>query len=219
MLKRVLLWWETQLVLSGYEILMFTSQILQKNKSQTVFLLHGLFATAGFWVPALRYLLDYRIVLLNIDYSKFFSSPNGLSSLEEYLRDPKLGLDDKVHIIGHSFGSVLVASLALPAAQRYHLCPIFLAEHADMAAFAHEVVTRVPKCANVQLDSWTQLQLAFGLAQKIDISAIANRGDYFLIPDSDIFFRYGAVPAGALSSFYPGDHFEVVGALSSLFNA
>lgn len=197
---------------------MFTSQVLQKNKPQTVVLLHGLFASAGFWLPALRCLPNHRIVLLNIDYSRYFGAADGLAALGEFLRHPTLGLDDNVHIIGHSFGSVLVASLVLPAAKRYHLCPIFLGEHADVPAFAAEVNARTPKFAAAQLDTLTQLELALRLAQDVDSGVVGTRGDYFLIPDADLFFRYGLVPAGANRLVYRGDHFEVAEALNPLFN-
>lgn len=197
---------------------MFNCQILQKEKSQTVLLLHGLFATAGFWLPVLRCFPGNRIVLLNIDYDKFLGVYDGLTQLSEFLHRSFLSPNDKVHVVGHSFGSFLSASLVLSAVRRYHLCPVFLAEKADLVSLQVEVSSRLGAAAPESHLLMSQIDSALWLAQGVDSKTIAARGDCFLIPDADPFFSYGPVPNRAVCFEYRGGHFDVAEPLESLFS-
>lgn len=197
---------------------MFNCQILQKEKPQTVLLLHGLFATAGFWLPVLRCFPEHRIVLLNIEYDKFLCVSDAMTQLSEFLHRSILSPNEKVHVIGHSFGSFLSASLVLSAVQRYHLCPVFLAEHADLVGLQIEVTSRLGAAAPESHLLISQIDSASRLAQTVDIKTIAARGDCFLIPDADPFFCYGPVPNRAIWFGYRGGHFDVAEPLQSLFS-
>jgi hypothetical protein len=197
---------------------MFNCQILQKEKLQTVLLLHGLYATAGFWLPVLRCFPRHRIVLLNINYDKFLSATDGLTQLSEFMRRPYLLPNDNVHVIGHSFGSFLSASLNLPALRRYHLCPVFHAQHADLLSLQAEVGIRLGAAAPVSHLVLLQMERALLMSQTVDSEIIASRGDCFLIPDADPFFCYRPLPSGADCFRYRGGHFDVAEPLDFLFS-
>lgn len=155
--------------------------------------------------------------MLNIDYAEFLSVSDGLTQLYEFLHRSFLSPNDNVHVIGHSFGSFLSASLVLPAVRRYHLCPVFLAEHADLSSLQVEVSSRLGAAAPESHLVLSQLDSALRLAQTVDSKTIAARGDCFLIPDADPFFCYRHVPNGADWFGYRGGHFDVAEPLESLF--
>lgn len=195
----------------------FTSHILQRDRSETVLLIHGMFTNAGFWLPALRFFPRHRLVLLNVDYIQYFTLANGISALSDFLHCPRLGLGDQVQIIGHSYGSVLAASVMYPATQRYLLCPVFLAESVDLSGFSTALASKdsgkTTESGSVQL----LLEQALSEARKVDKALIAARGDLCLIPDSDIFFQYRNLLTSGACYSYPGDHFEVLNPVSQFF--
>ena len=196
--------------------MIFNGQILQRDRPRTVMLIHGLFTTAGFWLPVLKLFPLHRIVLLNVDYARYFELADGVADFNDFLRRPELGLDDQVQIVGHSYGAVLAASTVQSAAQRYLLCPIFLATSVDIPGFATAVASR-NRGAGVELASvQMRLEHAFSEARKVDTALVAARRDRCLIPDSDVFFQYGNLPLSAVRHVYCGDHFEVVNPVSQL---
>ena len=197
---------------------MFNSQILQKDKPQTILLLHGLYASAGFWLPILRCLPRHRLILLNINYDLFFASKNGFADLSEYLRRPSLNLTDCISIIGHSLGCVLAALLELQVARRFHLAPVFLAEDADLIGLQVEISKRLGSFTSPPNVNHSQLSHALRVAKSVDVEAITERGDCLLIPDSDRFFFYRTPPVGANWSTYSGGHFDVSAALVNTLN-
>lgn len=197
---------------------MFNCQVLQKENTQTVLLLHGLFTTAGFWLPVLRCFPRHRIVLLDIDYHQFLCAADRLAQLGEFLHSSFLSPNDTLHVVGHSFGSFLSASLVLPVARRYHLCPVFLVEHVELQSFQVEVGNRLGAAAPVSHLFFSQMDHALRLAQTVDCKSIAARGDCLMIPDADTFFTYRSVPNDAVWFRYSGGHFDVAEALESLFS-
>lgn len=194
--------------------MIFNSQILQRDRQQTVLLIHGLFTSAGFWLPALRLFPLHRLVLLNVDYARYFELADGVAAFNDFLRRPALGLDDQVQIIGHSYGSVLAASAMQPSTQRYLLCPIFLAKSVDLPGFTTAIASRnggeVSELGAIRM----QLERAWGEARMVDKAMVVARGDLCLIPDSDLFFQYGNLPLSGACRLYPGDHFELVNPVS-----
>lgn len=190
---------------------------MQRDRSETVLLIHGMFTNAGFWLPALRFFPRHRLVLLNVDYVQYFTLANGISALNDFLNCPALGLGDQLQIIGHSYGSVLAASAMCPAKQRYLLCPVFLAESVDLFGFSMALASReggkTIESGSVPL----LLQRALSEARKADKALIAARGDLCLIPDSDNFFQYGNLSSFGTCHSYPGDHFEVLNPVSQFF--
>jgi hypothetical protein len=198
---------------------MFTSHILQRDKTRTVILIHGLFATSGFWLPALRYFPEHRIVLINVDYQRYLETENALSLLDEYISQPKLGITDDVEVVGHSFGAVVTAMLSRPTAQRYHMCPVFLAQHALHDELLIELDGRLGTSVPAKEVALAQMRKATEISQSVDFGRLIMRNDRCLIPDNDRFFSYRKPISSIEHKYYPGGHFDVVDPLRILFQS
>jgi hypothetical protein len=198
---------------------MFTSHILQRDKNKTVILIHGLFATSGFWLPALRYFPEHRIVLINVDYQRYLQTENALSLLDEYISQPKFGITGDVDVVGHSFGSVVTAMLSLHTGQRYHMCPVFLAQHALHDELLIELDGRLGTAVPATEVALAQMREATDISRLVDFEKIIMRNDRCLIPDNDRFFSYRKPIPCIEHKYYRGGHFDVVGPLSILFQS
>lgn len=198
---------------------MFTSYSLQRNKPKTVVLIHGLFATSGFWIPALKCFPQHRILLVNVDYEAYLRNEDSVARLGAFLRQPELALDQSVELVGHSFGSVLVATVNVRAERRFHVCPIFLAADAHHDDLVVELRQRLGDDAPPRETALLMMRSALQRAHEVEIHQVAARGDHCLVPDSDRFFSYRDGPAGMSRSVYRGDHFEAAEPLSPFFQA
>jgi hypothetical protein len=198
---------------------MFTSHILQREKTRTVVLIHGLFTTSGFWLPALRCFPQHRIVLINVDYRSYLETENALPLLDEFINQPELRIRGDIDLIGHSFGSVLTATLPLPTVRRYHMCPVFLAQRTSYDELLVELSGRLGSNVPPRELALGQMRRAVSISQSVDYEKMIMRGDRCLIPDNDRFFSYRNPPSRMTHTYYHGDHFNVVEPLSSLFES
>ena len=48
--------------------------IFNKSKKITIIFIHGLFVNSGFWLPFLPIFNQFKIIILDIDYSKLFEN-------------------------------------------------------------------------------------------------------------------------------------------------
>ena len=64
--------------------------IFNKSKKKTIIFIHGLFGNSGFWLPFLPIFKHFKIILLDIDYSKLFENDlkknNFITSLNSILK-------------------------------------------------------------------------------------------------------------------------------------
>jgi len=77
--------------------------VFNKNKKDTIILIHGLYTSSGFWLSFFRFFKNYRIIAFDINYEKLLRS--------EYNRELlKASFEVDGHIVGvisHSFGTVI----------------------------------------------------------------------------------------------------------------
>jgi hypothetical protein len=57
---------------------MICSTVVNKFKPRTLLLVHGLFTSAGYWLPYLQSLKEYRLLVPDIDY-------RGIRDVDAYL--------------------------------------------------------------------------------------------------------------------------------------
>ena len=59
--------------------------IFNKSKKKTIIFIHGLFGNSGFWLPFLPIFKNFKIILLDIDYSKLFENDLKKNNFVTYL--------------------------------------------------------------------------------------------------------------------------------------
>lgn len=79
-------------------------RILNGDKSRSVMLIHGLYTNSGFWLNYIKYFENFKIFLLDIEYTLLDTEK---SEYRSFVR--KLSCSERVKfVIGHSFGALFL---------------------------------------------------------------------------------------------------------------
>lgn len=185
--------------------------LLNRSKPRTVLLVHGLFTSSGFWLPYLASLKEYRLIILDIDYSQ-------IGQIDDYVQQVSAIIAEQADghvaaVISHSLGS-LIASLLPPACRTrsIEICPVRCATRRNLAQFVDTIAAKVP----ATLGREGVLHMLHEADQAIASHALrvqAPPSTTIYLPDADAFFSYH--PGTAFEQF-SGDHFEIAAAMAEL---
>jgi len=187
---------------------MITHQVLNRARPRTLLLVHGLYTTAGYWLPYLAALRQFRLLLLNIDYAGIDALPDYVAAVEAIIADTAGGQVDG--IIAHSLGCLIAHQL--PASRRrisYEICPVYCARPLRVEQFIAELGERSGAPA---ADSLQHRLTAIGRT----LSAAGSAPDATAIqylPDADHYFSYRGQ---ATARHFAGDHFDITTAISAI---
>lgn len=192
---------------------MISLTIFNKSQQKTVLLIHGVFASSGFWLPYLGSLKHSRLLMLDIDYCAISDIGPYMLRLEEIILREAGGHVNAV--ISHSLGAFL-ASL-LPTRMReisYELCPVYGATQLHPETFANDINKRLGyKVTRDQIRS-TLVDVGFALARHSPLTLEDKMRDGIIyLPDADPYFSYDP---GAAGRTFIGDHFNVTAAMGEI---
>jgi len=193
---------------------MIDFRILNRSKSKTAMFIHGLFATAGFWLPYLDRFRDFRLILLNIDYRNIGGSYLYLDEISDVISSQAGGRVDAM--VSHSLGTLIASRLPhIVYRQSFEVCPVYVARRLQPEAFAdlirqklsHSMVARDIINIFSHVDS-TVYSCSF------PENLLGDRTKY--IPDSDFYFTYCC---DSHVETFRGDHFDIMSAIKSIERA
>jgi hypothetical protein len=181
---------------------MVSKFIYNKSKTNTVILIHGLFATSGFWLNYLPYFKEYKIIIYNIDFYCFFDSANSIFLLcEECTKD--FENNRVVGVISHSYGTVIsdliFSKLDVPL---FNICPITIAIRVDSYSFGFYLSNKLNFSENKVHDILFLADRFF-----LNVKTKFTLRGLNLIPDKDEFFNYNFESTEFV--IFEGDHFEI----------
>lgn len=189
-------------------------RILGKSRSRTALLIHGLFSSAGFWLPYLGAFKDFRLIILDIDYGRIELVDQYINGLRSVIDIEASGCADV--IVAHSLGTLLANGLA-PSYRRasFEICPVYCAKRNNTEDFVEEIMGRLS-------NSVTKAQIV-KILKNVD-GAVRSYGSQragtlertVFIPDSDLYFAYE--PKSKYERFH-GDHFDIATAIKDIERA
>lgn len=189
-------------------------KIINKKGSTDVILVHGLFATSGYWLSYLEFFKNCKLAILEIDYYNFKNFKDQIKCLEEIIQ---LEFNNKVdYIFSHSLGTIIANGLSEKYFNfSFEICPVYCSKRILEIDFACNIA--------IKTNSKYDIHEIKRILAKIDIQiieykkslVISNKRITFL-PINDIYFNYDPQ---TIYSFYDfdGDHFEIFNALSKSF--
>ncbi|NQV77757.1 MAG: hypothetical protein HQ490_05310 [Lutibacter sp.] len=191
---------------------MITTQIvLNKSRDKTLVFIHGFYANAGFWLPYLPYFKEYKIVLLNINYSVLLNSNKQIAVITENISALRFD-DGVVAVISHSLGTIF--SNFINDHSKYvffDICPVAYSNRSDTNGFVNDILLRV---GETKKNIRNNLLLVDLLIYKSREFILDNR--LLFIPDSDQYFTYQKTSNSEF--IFKGDHFEITNAISLINN-
>lgn len=187
-------------VIEGGKLSVLRYSILHKNQSTTVALVHGLFTHEGYWLPYLKLLRNFKLILVGVDYGHQQFDPKFVSGL---LADIFKKKSVEV-IVGHSLGASL-ARMVESKARKVLICDVGSARRLQMPPF--EAIT--PTVQKISEEDRVR-----SLKNARELCAVANSFsegvDIVFTPTDDEYFAYSGKPN------FTGTHFEISNAVSYL---
>ena len=178
---------------------MISVTTINKSKPRSILFIHGLFATAGFWLPYIKFFCGYRLDFVNVD---FISSAQQLDDELEELTVSVSKLFPTA-IVCHSLGCALGRYIKHP--NTYFICDVSNALPSNTHKFSEAIAGMSGKdIPSVQVG----LDVAELYHQRIRNTRF--RSDNSFTPDNDEFFAYVQKPN------FCGTHFEIAKAVKTV---
>jgi hypothetical protein len=182
--------------------------IFNKNKKDTIILIHGLYTSSGFWLSFFNYFKNYRIIAFDINYEKLLRS--------EYIREIlKATFEEDGHIVGvisHSFGTV-ISDLVFDYENDkiYKICPVAFSKRIEPNNFVLDILN---KTQLTQESIVQNIKLVNTFVSRMRDSLNCNGQIY--IPTDDSYFIYDVPQKNKIQ--FVGDHFNISNALNDIIN-
>lgn len=182
--------------------------VFNKNKKDTIILIHGLYTSSGFWLSFFRLFKNYRIIAFDINYEKLLRS--------EYNRELlKASFEVDGHIVGvisHSFGTVISDLVFDYENDKTHkICPVAFSKRKEPNNFVLDILNKTPLSEESIIQN---IKLVNSFLSRIRDSL--NFNGHIYIPTDDCYFLYD-VPHKNIIQF-EGDHFNIEIALNNIIN-
>jgi hypothetical protein len=194
--------------MSNVDTNLITNQIvLNKSRDKTVVFIHGFYANAGFWLPYLPYFKEYKIVILNINYSALLNSNEQIAVITENINSLRFD-DGMVAVISHSLGTIISNFINEHSnCVFFDICPVVHSNRSDTNGFVNDILLRVGETEkNIRNNLWLVDLLIYKSREYI----LNNR--LLFIPDSDQYFTYQQT--NNREFLFKGDHFDIKNAIS-----
>ena len=182
--------------------------VFNKNKKDTIILIHGLYTSSGFWLSYFKLFKNYRIIAFDIDYEKLLRS--------EYKRELlKASFEVDGYIVGvisHSFGTV-ISDLVFDYknVKIYNICPISFSKRLNSNNFVFDIIDKTALSEELILNN---MKLASSFISNTN-NTLACNGDIY-VPSDDHYFSYDIPKKNKIE--FKGDHFNIHNALKLIID-
>lgn len=190
---------------------MINYRIVNKSKSKTALLIHGLYGTSGYWLPYLSCLREHKLILLDIDYRSIDEAMLYVKRVIDIVDSEARGHVDV--IISHSLGSLIASKLSPDIFNSlFYVCPAFCANQKNLDQFVFELERRT-NFSVTNLDIRKMLQHVDNLIHSLSVDNLTLNRQVIYVPDSDIYFSYDD---HLFLKIYRGDHFDISSAMAEI---
>ena len=184
--------------------------IFNKSKKKTVIFIHGLFGNSGFWLPFLPIFKKFRIIILDIDYSKLFENNLRKINFDTYLNSI-LKRDEEYVTVSHSFGTIISQFfLSHKIKTSYEICPINSSVHNNKKKFIEEI-NSLTNYSVKEIHNILENASVFLSSDICEENKFINKKIY--IPKIDLFFKNSFLNN---VEFFDGDHFNIINSISMI---
>ena len=184
--------------------------IFNKSKKKTVIFIHGLFGNSGFWLPFLPIFKNFKIILLDIDYSKLFENDLKKNNFVTYL-DSILKKDEEYVTVAHSFGTIISQFFSFRKIKTsYEICPIKSSVKNNKNKFIEEI-NSLTNYTKKEIHNILEKASVFLSNDFCEENKFLNKKKY--IPKLDSFFENSLINN---VEYFEGDHFNITNSLSMI---
>ena len=184
--------------------------IFNKSKKKTIICIHGLFGNSGFWLPFLPIFKKFKIIILDIDYSKLFENDLKNNNFVTYL-DSILKKDEEYVTVSHSFGTIISQFFSFRKIKTsYEICPIKSSVKNNNNKFIKEI-NSLTNYTEKEIHNTLEKASVFLSNDFCKENKFLNKKIY--IPKIDLFFENSLINN---VEYFEGDHFNIINSLSMI---
>jgi hypothetical protein len=182
--------------------------VFNRNKKDTIILIHGLYTSSGFWLSFFKLFKNFRIIAFDINYEKLLRSEYN----KEFLKASFVVDGQIVGVISHSFGTVISDLVFDYENDKIHkICPVAFSKRIEPNNFILDILNKTP----LSEESINQnIKLVNTFVSKMRDSLNCNGQIY--IPIDDCYFSYDVPQKNKIH--FAGDHFNIGIALNEIIN-
>jgi hypothetical protein len=181
---------------------MFKKFVYNKSKTDTIILLHGLYANSGFWLSYMSYFKGFKLIVYNIDFETFFDDVIFMSEFEKECHQDYIN-NRVVAVISHSLGTVLAdLNFSNKSASLFNICPIALGNRVDSSGFISYTSNKLNLSKSRISDNLFKVDRFYNIVKE----KLTLKGTN-IIPNNDQYFTYEIPETNAV--IFHGDHFEI----------
>lgn len=174
--------------------------VLHKNQSTTIALVHGLFTHEGYWLPYLKLMRRFRLIMVGVAYEHRQFDPKFVSSsLEGICRRESVDV-----LVGHSLGASLVRATESKA-RKVLICDVGRARRLQVPPFGKAISTFEKVSEAERARSFKNAQELYAAS-----SGLLEGTELVFTPTNDEYFAYSDMPN------FVGTHFDIENAVSGL---
>lgn len=184
---------------------------LNKSKPKILLLIHGLFASSGYWLPYLNIFREYKLIILDIDYRKVSDIDQYVSRVFAIIEAHAGGAVDA--IISHSLGTLIASRLTKDVRHfSFEICPVYCATRCNADNFVNEIERKIKFSMSIS-EIWWLLSCVDRALAGHEISMHDSSCQKVYLPDKDSYFLYDV-----RSEFkeFRGDHFNIAEAVMDI---
>ena len=185
--------------------------VFNKSKKKTIIFIHGLFGNSGFWLPFLPIFKKFKIIILDIDYSKLFEKDLKKINLVAYL-DSFLQKDDEYFTVAHSFGTVVSQFFSFRKIKNsYEVCPINSSVKNNNNKKFIKKINSLTNYSVKEIHNTLEKANTFLSNDFCKENKFLNKIQY--VPKKDLFFDYSFING---VEYFEGDHFNITNSISMI---
>ena len=190
-------------------------KVLNKKGVINVVLIHGLFATAGYWLNYLEIFKNCKLIILEIDYFNSKSLKDNIESLEHILKNE---YDNKIdYIFSHSLGTIIANGVSDKYFKHsFEICPVYNSNRVSKFEFISKIFEKINLLHSLNNIEKILSNIDFQVSNYKNVLNFSKKRTLFY-PNNDIYFKYDHNTIYSYNIFN-GDHFEIHNALSNSFN-
>lgn len=189
-------------------------KVINKKGVINVVLIHGLFATAGYWLNYLEIFKNCKLIILEIDYFNSQSLKDNIESLESIIINK---FDNKIdYIFSHSLGTIIANGLSdINFKHSFEICPVYNSNRISKFEFISKILEKTNLLYSLNNIEKILSNIDIQVNNYKNILNFSDKRTLFY-PNNDIYFKYDHKTIYSFNIFN-GDHFDINNALKDSF--
>lgn len=188
--------------------------VLNSKCSKKAILIHGLFATSGYWLEYLKHFKDYKLLIFDFDYFSDLNIQNYIDKVSFVINSE---FDGKVDIvISHSFGTIIANGISESLFKySFEICPVHSSKRVFRDDFIIEISNKLKNLNNSE-EINNQLNLVDKKIQLQQQYLTPSKKRILFYPNHDKYFVYDCNSTYNIK-YFNGDHFNIDESLNLIF--